>query len=290
VGLETRREFFCRSVDSVFERLYAAVTDAPQELIHVTCTGHLSPSGAQKIVNRKGWNHKTLVTHAYHMGCSAAFPAIRMGVGSLALEPSGRVDIVHTEVCSIHLNPTLHHPEQLVVQSLFADGFIRYGLRRAARSDAPGLEVLALHEEIVPDSADAMTWMYSDWGLSMRLSPDVPQKIAGHLAGFLDRLTAPVGIDLQRRRPEIVFAIHPGGPRIIRQLQGLLRLEDWQVRGSLDVLASYGNMSSATLPHIWLNLVNDTQVQSGTLIVSLAFGPGLTICGGIFRKVAPGDP
>ena len=43
-------------------------------------------------------------------------------------------------------------------------------------------------------------------------------------------------------------------------------------------------MSSATLPHVWMRLLEDDAVASGTLVVSLAFGPGLTICGGIFRK------
>jgi predicted naringenin-chalcone synthase len=43
-------------------------------------------------------------------------------------------------------------------------------------------------------------------------------------------------------------------------------------------------MSSATLPHVWARLLDDTSVAPGTPIVSLAFGPGLTVCGGLFRK------
>jgi predicted naringenin-chalcone synthase len=35
-----------------------------------------------------------------------------------------RVDIVHTELCSLHLQPLRHEAEQLVIQSLFADGCI----------------------------------------------------------------------------------------------------------------------------------------------------------------------
>jgi len=43
-------------------------------------------------------------------------------------------------------------------------------------------------------------------------------------------------------------------------------------------------MSSATLPHVWKAILDDDAVPSGTLIVSLAFGPGLTIAGAILRK------
>jgi predicted naringenin-chalcone synthase len=43
-------------------------------------------------------------------------------------------------------------------------------------------------------------------------------------------------------------------------------------------------MSSATLPHIWAKILAETGVRYGTPVVSLAFGPGLTIVGAIFIK------
>ena len=105
------------------------------------------------------------------MGCYAAFPAIRMAAGHLAipgaLVPSGvarRADIVHTELCSLHLDPSEHSAEQCVVQSLFADGFVRYSLREDAQ--APGFEVLAIDERIVPGSASAMGWTAANFGIA----------------------------------------------------------------------------------------------------------------------------
>jgi predicted naringenin-chalcone synthase len=50
------------------------------------------------------------------------------------------------------------------------------------------------------------------------------------------------------------------------------------------VLADCGNMSSATLPHIWKLLLEDPAVPPGTLIPSMAFGPGLTVCGAVLQK------
>ena len=69
------------------------------------------------------------MTHAYHMGCYAAMPALRIAAGFVATG-SRRVDSSHTELCSLHLDPTDHRLEQLVVQSLFADGLIRYSADR----------------------------------------------------------------------------------------------------------------------------------------------------------------
>jgi predicted naringenin-chalcone synthase len=50
------------------------------------------------------------------------------------------------------------------------------------------------------------------------------------------------------------------------------------------VLFDHGNMSSATLPHIWQRLIDDPAVPRGTPIPSLAFGPGLTMCGALLEK------
>jgi predicted naringenin-chalcone synthase len=50
------------------------------------------------------------------------------------------------------------------------------------------------------------------------------------------------------------------------------------------VLRERGNMSSATLPHIWKEIL-DLDLKSGTRVVSLAFGPGLTLFGAVFVVV-----
>jgi predicted naringenin-chalcone synthase len=288
-GTETRSELFGDIVAAYFETEFASETVAPSELIHVTCTGYVAPSGAQRLVASKGWGQLTHVTHAYHMGCYAAFPAIRMAAGHLAipeaLAPSGaarRADIVHTELCSLHLDPSEHSAEQCVVQSLFADGFVRYSLREDA--DGPGFEVLAIDERIVPGSASAMGWTAANFGMRMTLARDVPQRIARELRSFVLGLFAKSGLNVAEMLRNAVVAVHPGGPKIIDGVQEVLELREAQVATSRAVLFDYGNMSSATLPHVWLRILADDSVPVGTVVLSLAFGPGLTVCGGLFRK------
>ena len=270
---------------AAFERFYAEEADPPPALIHVTCTGYVSPSGAQRMVARRGWGRDTEVVHAYHMGCYAALPAIRLAAGLLERDKA-RVDVVHTELCTLHMDPAQHLPEQLVVQTLFADGMIRYRLRRPGPGEkAPaGLELVASREEIVPDTEDAMTWMVSDFGMQMTLSRKVPDHIRAALGPFLDRLGAALALDAEGLAERALFAIHPGGPRIIDELAEHLGLGPDQVRASNAVLRDCGNMSSATLPHVWKAMVEDDAVAHGRLIVALAFGPGLTIAGAILRK------
>lgn len=273
-GTAARSRLFGELVAMYFDETYAAAS-APEDLIHVTCTGYVAPSGAQQLVARRGW--PTRVTHAYHMGCYAAVPAVRLAAGMSSLG-SQRVDLVHTELCSLHLDPADHRIEQLVVQSLFADGMIRYSLIPSAPH---GLALLALHEQLVPDSLGAMRWIAGDHGMQMTLARDVPEQIAAVLRAFVIELYRRAGLDLGRTR-DSVFAVHPGGPRIIDGVQHTLELADAQVAASRAVLLDHGNMSSATLPHVWMVL--DQTLAPRTLIASLAFGPGLTVCGALFEK------
>lgn len=289
-----RTEVFMRAAERACERLYANVWTPPSDLIHVTCTGYASPSAAQRLVARRGWGQSTRITHAYHMGCYAAFPAVRMAAGLLSsgsradITPRAgmvpRADVVHNEVCSLHLHPADHAPEQLVVQSLFADGHIRYSVVRGGESDGKSLALLSMREELVPDSSDAMSWVVADTGMAMTLARDVPMRIARGVREFVASLYAEAKLDMRRDLERTIFAVHPGGPKIIEAVQQSLELTDAQTAASREVLFRFGNMSSATLPHVWTTLVNDGSVAVGTPVVSLAFGPGLTMCGALMMK------
>jgi predicted naringenin-chalcone synthase len=224
------------------------------------------------------------------MGCYASLPAVRLASGLLARTPASdgvhRADIVHNEICTLHMHPADHSPEQLVVQSLFADGHVRYSVVRAEEAPAGlSLAVLAAREEILPDSADAMTWAVADHGMRMTLSRDVPARIARAARELVGSLYDEAGLSFPADMVKTVFAIHPGGPKVIDVMQQALEISDAQVAASRGVLLRYGNMSSATLPHIWMRLVEATDVPPSTPIVSLAFGPGLTVSAALMIKM-----
>ncbi len=282
--LSVRSCHFAKQIDRVFEEYYPKEATAPNDLIHVSCTGYLSPSGAQKIASKRNWGHQTTITHAYHMGCYGSIPAIRMAGGFLAYDTDKtRADIVHTELCSIHTDPANHSLGALVAQSLFADGFIKYSASK--QTQEPHFRVVAIQEEIIPHSIEAMTWDVAHWGFEIFLSKEVPVFITRALLPFLERLSKRAGMDKERLLKSAHFAIHPGGPKILLQVQKTLELLDAQMQESFTILKQYGNMSSATLPHIWKALLEDRNVPHENLVVSLAFGPGLSITGSIMEKI-----
>jgi len=293
VDLKTRHESYGKIVGDCLARMYADTESAPDDLIHVTCSGYLAPSPVERMVARKEW-FSTTVTHSYHMGCYGAFPAIKMAHGFLASSRQGvtaprqRVDIVHTEVLSGHTNVEDFGIENIITMTLFADGFVQYSLVSddyARVRGLRGLRILGFNEHLLPDSADEMTWVPASHQFRMTLSVMVPIVIKRHVYRFVEDLLRGIGIDFEDSKDALMFAIHPGGPKIVEHIQDELGLRDDQVAISKAVFRDNGNMSSATVPHILKEILEEPDVLPGTRIVCLGFGPGLTVTGLVLEKL-----
>jgi predicted naringenin-chalcone synthase len=290
--IEVRMEWFKRKMGNVFDQFYTGVTVRPENLVHVTCSGYSSPSVAQEAVIKRKWE-TVQVTHSYHMGCYGAFPAIRTASSLItASAKNGRADVVHTELLSAHLNLIEFSPANTMICSLFADGFIGYSLyeeesffKDDSIKEKKGLRILAFHEVIIPDSLEDMSWDLGEYNFLMTLSKRVPVFIRKNIKTFLTVLCLKGGIDLEEQKAMMHFAIHPGGPKIIDYVVNEIGLSKNQARWSYDVLFHHGNMSSATIPHIFNKIINDPTIESGTKVVAMAFGPGLTATGLLLEKV-----
>lgn len=280
--MEERGRYAQTAIEKIFKDLYEDESLPPEHILHVTCTHYESPSGAQKLIAAKDWNQTTIATHLYHMGCYASLPAIRTA-SALNKANSEFVDIVHTELCSLHLNGLSHSPEQVIVQSLFGDGAIRYQClseKAFLSSEQDGFEVLAQKEIIAPNSAEEMSWKIGAERFNMTLSKKAPSFLASAVKSFCEDLFSAAGLSLAEHKPACEFAIHPGGPKIINSIKEALDLDETQVQNSRDILFERGNMSSSTLPHIWQRVLNKSSYE---YMATLAFGPGLTMTGAVLR-------
>jgi alkylresorcinol/alkylpyrone synthase len=293
--LDARMRRFETLALGVFRKWYEHKAKAPNALIHVTCSGYAAPSPAQRFTAEQGWC-STSVTHSYHMGCYGAFPAIRTAVGLLGSpilarpEPKHRVDIVHTEYLSAHVATLKDEPGDIVDQTLFGDGFIGYSaypgdvFRRLPKAPS-GLRVLGCHEQMIANTSDEMTWNLGPHQFDMYLSKNVPLLIRDNVEAFAQRLCAAAGLDFSRVRGQMVYAIHPGGPKILDHTRDVLGISEDKVVHSRRVFYELGNMSSATIPHILMEMTKDAAILPGTLILSMGFGPGLTATGTVLQKV-----
>ena len=180
----------------------------------------------------------------------------------LCAYPTACVLLCAVELCSLHLQEGWN-PDHIVANALFADG--------AGAVVAVGLQLVASSSTVLAGTEDLMGWTIEDHGFSMVLSPQVPSRIATHLRPWLDHWLA--GQDLALLEVE-TWAVHPGGPRILRAVLESAGLQPAQIDLSTEVLSQFGNMSSATILFILERL--RTRAASGPCL-ALGFGPGLTV-------------
>jgi len=291
--LDQRMSLFEEVACDVFQRVYDDEPTPPDDIVHVSCSGYLSPSPVQTFLSRRGWLDVG-VTHSYHMGCYGAFPAVRTALGLVGSSYSSlpkrkrRVDLVHTEFLSLHFDLLGDEPDNFVTSTLFADGFIRYAAYPESeflQNPRRGLKILALDEHILPDSLPEMTLRPGPLQFDMSLSKRVPFMIRDSISDFVTAICAQVGLDFEQEKKHMAFAIHPGGPAILNQIRTKLGIEESQLALSRKVLNEHGNMASATAPHIWQLVLESDEIPSGTKVLSMAFGPGLTVIGALFEKL-----
>jgi predicted naringenin-chalcone synthase len=276
-ALNDRMKFYADVALACAENLYQTPSQA-ELFFDVSCTGYHSPNTMQKICESKG-RHSARNIRLGHMGCYAALPAVNLA--SMTAQVQGSVSLLFTELCTLHLNLLTCDPGEIVGNSLFSDGAVRMEVGEERR----GLETIGYDEVLIPGTGDKMGWTIGSQFFQLSLAKDIPFKIArvveSYVSSFLHRH------DLDLTELDLV-AIHPGGPKIIDLVAEKLRLDDTRVRHSYEVFREMGNMSSCTLPYIWDRILRDPGVGKGAMILSLSFGPGLTLAMNLLRKVSHG--
>lgn len=291
--IAARHQSFERVADDCLEDMYIDDEGVPDDLIHVTSSGYLAPSPVQRLAARRGWL-RTTVTHGYHMGCYGGFSAIRMAHGFLAsaqlgmTPPKQRVDIVHTEILSVHHEVEDLTPPNIITMTLFGDGFIKYSVSTENHLKSRGLagfRILSYTEHLLAGSADAETLAPGPTRFHICISIMTPVFIKAAVTELVQDLMRRAGLEFERERDRLVFAIHPGGPKIVEHIQSKLKLNNDQVALSKAVLLENGNMSSATVPHILKAIIEEPGVPFGARVIALGFGPGLTMTGVLLQKI-----
>jgi len=281
-SMEDRMDVFGEAADQALGSMLGSADTPPDDLVHVTSTGYLSPSPAQRLAELRGWQSRIRITHAYQMDCYAAFSAIRIASGfASAGGENSRTTVAHTEFCTLHFQPLRHSADQMFVQSMFADGVAAYDVT-SRKPDGPSLEVVAMLEEIIPGTLPLMVWAPADGGMTISLAREVPAAIREILAGWFGRLAAKAGMAPEAILREALFTLHPGGNRILSVAEKALDIRPERMSHIRRVFETRGDMSSASLPISWLRLLSDPSVADGTPVVAAAFGPGLTASGAVF--------
>lgn len=240
-------------------------------LIIVTCTGFYSPGLDIQLIDQLGLSPETQRVQVGFMGCHGAINAMRVARGLVAADPDSQVLLVCVELCTLHYQYGWE-TDRVVSNAIFADGAAAMVISNVdQKTDRQFPQIAATGSRLIANSEDAMSWKIGDYGFEMTLSAEVPGLIESQLQPFLYQWLDRYGMKIS----DIAgWAVHPGGPRILRSVQTSLQLTDDDLATSRAVLANHGNMSSPTMVFI-LNEFSKSNTARPWLM--LGFGPGLEV-------------
>jgi predicted naringenin-chalcone synthase len=239
----------------------AAIT----HLIVASCTGFTAPGLDFHIMQTAGLSPSVERTNVGFMGCFAAVNALKLARHVVRSEPLARVLVVNLELSGLHLQ------EQWVIEKMLSFLLFGDGCGACLVSAEPvGLALDRFQANVIPRSAELITWHIRDQGFEMHLSGQVPGRIRRwlkeHGAALLgNRSTGDIAS----------WAVHAGGRSILDAVQHGLALPPDALRHSRDVLRDFGNMSSATLIFVLDRILRATDGNGEGM--AMAFGPGLTV-------------
>jgi len=250
---------------------------SPHQITHlvtISCTGFQAPGVDIELIQSLSLPDTTQRVHVGFMGCHGAINGLRVANGLVGADANARVLVCSIELSSVH-GVYEWNLEHMVASALFSDG--AGALIGSAERTPSSWRLTATGSCVFPGSTDAMSWTVGDQGFAMTLSAKVPGLIARHLPQWLGAWLGQHDLSV---RDVASWCIHPGGPRILAAVVDGLGLDPKVAQTSRDILAEYGNMSSATILFILERLVRQ---QAPRPCVALAFGPGLTAEAALFR-------
>jgi alpha-pyrone synthase len=233
------------------------------------------------------------------MGCAAAMNGLRVACDYVKANPNYKALVICLELSSI--NAVFEDDmNDVIIHSIFGDGCaaVVVGASEAEQAIAQGKVVIRDNfSYLVEDTEDGITLGVNDNGITCRLSRHLPDYIETGVRPVIERF-----LQSHQLTPDDInlWAVHPGGTRIIEKVQSSLGLSDGQVAVSWEILRQYGNMLSASIlfvleQHLFQSETgtsNEFTTNESRLIhpmnpitgLAFSFSPGVGIEGLLFQK------
>ena len=219
-------------------------------IVTTTVTGVAVPSLDARIAGRLGLRPDVRRVPIFGLGCVAG----AAGVGRLNDYLRGAADdvavLVSVELCSLTYPGADPSIATMVGSALFADGasaVVAVGDRRAQRISAAGPTVVASRSRLYPDSLGTMGWNIGANGLSLVLTPNLPEIIERYLADDVTRFLAGHELTIDDIG---AWVSHPGGPKVIEAINDALALPEEALELTWRSLSEVGNLSSSSVLHV----------------------------------------
>jgi alkylresorcinol/alkylpyrone synthase len=232
------------------------------------------PTLAHRLVEHYGMHPTTDKYHINGVGCASGVPLMRLAGQAMLEHPEKQALVVAAESMSGTLmRATPEDPKAKTVGSaIFGDGCAAALLSNDPRSDGPMILASQVHQ--ISGTLGAVSLSLAQDDSYLHLARDLPDLAGVGLPGV-------VGGFLRRHNLEHAdidhWIVHPGGRRIIENVQTALELSREDVATSWDALAEHGNVGTPSIFYVLKSTIERYQPESGERGLMVTIGPGVTV-------------
>ena len=272
-------------------------------IITVSCTGFMIPSLDAHLINLMGFRSDVRRMPFTELGCAAGAMGLARAADYLKAYPGGNALVIAVELPTLTFQRKDISQANLISSVLFGDGAAAVIVSNspkavaapassssangtaavhangngnsngAAGSAAHKPQILVSETYTFPDSLGAMGFDLRDSGFHILLDKTVPDMIGAKIQGLIDGFLGRHGLTQQDIKGWI---LHPGGARLLGNVEIALGLDKSETQPSWDILANVGNLSSATILFILQEWMDKRPLNPGDVALAAAFGPGFS--------------
>ena len=232
------------------------------------------PTLAHRMVDHYGMHPATDKYHISGVGCASGVPLMRLAIQTMHEQPGKQALVVAAESMSGILTPaTPDDPRAKTVGSaLFGDGCAAAVLSGDPYADGPVILDSQVHQ--IAGTLDAVRLDLSAEDSYLHLARELPDiggaALPAVVAGLLRRN--------QLERSDIDhWMAHPGGRRIVENVQSALDLSEDDLATSWSALAEHGNVGTPSILYVLKDTIARCEPEPGERGLMVTIGPGVTL-------------
>jgi predicted naringenin-chalcone synthase len=263
-------EIGCRAVERCLRT--GGLTPREMDLFAVcTCTGYLCPDLGSRLIGPMKFRDDVERAPLLGLGCAGAMPTLQRAWDFAAARPGRKALMLAVEICSAsyYIDNSL---ETVVGNAICGDGAAAFVVSTENGGDRRLPEVVDFQTFLDPGQLDKVGFEQREGKLRIILAAKIRDLAAPLIEKSLAALLKRHGLTAKDIR---FWVAHPGGRKVIDNVQVQLGLSDEQIRFSKLVYRNYGNMSSATVMFVLDEVARNGDPRPGDWGVMIALGPGM---------------
>ena len=273
---ERNEEYAAKALELTQKAVRACLSQSgtsPDEIDHiyvVTTTGLTTPSLDALLAGCLGLRADVRRSPLFGLGCAGGAGALIRACDVLSARPKDKALVVSVELGSLIFSKQAQTPTDLVGVALFGDGAAAV-LLGGDETPGDGIRIVRTRTHLFRDSRHLMGWRFTDDGMRLVLSRDIPSLVGSRVAPVVQDFLSDAGLSFTNIKHHI---LHPGGAKVMSTYRSAFGLPDEALSIARECMRQFGNLSSAAVLVMLSNLVASGVPQSGDTGLMLALGPG----------------